>query len=136
MHFCTLNKNVMHCVTDYGRPMKPFFNVIPKFWANWAGQPDKFWGIQGILDQTVSPHIGAVSPLSMINIIQLFFSTKNFAFSDLIQMYPKCDIGGSQLLDLIISELKRHTTFLYFNTSHWLNLQHSDWRANVIKDVF
>ena len=45
MHFCTLNKNVMHYVTDYGRPMKPFFNVIPNFCANWAGQPDKFWGI-------------------------------------------------------------------------------------------
>jgi hypothetical protein len=34
----------MYIVTDYGRPMKPFFIEIPKVWA-WA---DKFWGIFGI----------------------------------------------------------------------------------------
>ena len=27
----------------YGRPMKPFFNNIPNFWANWADWPNKFW---------------------------------------------------------------------------------------------
>ena len=35
--------------------------------TNWA---DKFWGIWGILGQTISTHFGTVSPLSMFSIIQ------------------------------------------------------------------
>ena len=38
--------------------------------TNW---PDRFWGIWGIFDQTISTHFGAVSPLSMFSIIQPLF---------------------------------------------------------------
>ena len=44
--------------------------------------------------------------------------------------------GGFQLLDLIIPELKSHVIPYKFNSSHWLKLQHSDWRANLVKDFF
>ena len=46
------------------------------------------------------------------------------------------DIGGFQLLDLIIPELKSHVIPYKFKSSHWLKLQHSDWRANLVKDFF
>ena len=45
-------------------------------------------------------------------------------------------IGGFQLLDLIIPELKSHVITYKFKSSHWLKLQHSDWRANLVKDFF
>ena len=44
--------------------------------------------------------------------------------------------GGFQLLDLIIPELKSHVIPYKFKSSHWLKLQHSDWRANLVKDIF
>ena len=44
--------------------------------------------------------------------------------------------GGFQLLDLIIPELKSHVIPYKFKSSHWLKLQHSDWRANLVKDFF
>ena len=43
-------------------------------------------------------------------------------------------LGGFQLLDLIIPELKSHVIPYKFKSSHWLKLQHSDWRANLVKD--
>ena len=46
------------------------------------------------------------------------------------------DDGGFQLLDLIIPELKSHMIPYKFKSSHWLKLQHSDWRANLVKDFF
>ena len=46
------------------------------------------------------------------------------------------DKGGFQLLDLIIPELKIHVIPYKFNSSHWLKLQDSDWRANLAKDFF
>ena len=53
----------MLSLTDYGRPMKPFFIKIPNFGA-WT---DKIWGIFG---QFISTHLGTVSPLSMFSINQ------------------------------------------------------------------
>ena len=50
--------------------------------------------------------------------------------------YEQAQLGGFQLLDLIIAELKSYMTFLNFNASHWLKLQSSDWRANLVKDFF
>ena len=44
--------------------------------------------------------------------------------------------GGFQLLDLIIPRLKSHMIPYKFKSSHWLKLQHSDWRANLVKDFF
>ena len=41
-------------ITDYGHPMKPFVFKIQNFWA-WA---DKFLGICGIFDPTISTHFG------------------------------------------------------------------------------
>ena len=36
----------------------------------------------------------------------------------------------------IIRELKIHMIPYKFKCSHWLKLQHSDWRANLVKDIF
>ena len=53
------------------------------------------------------------------------------------QIRQNCsDLGGFQLLDLIIPELKSHVIPYKFKSSHWLKLQHSDWRANLVKDFF
>jgi hypothetical protein len=41
--------------------------------TNWA---DKFWGIWGIIGQTISTHFGTVSALSMFSIIQPKFLQK------------------------------------------------------------
>ena len=51
--------------------------------------------------------------------------------------YVDC-IGGfsAQLLDLIIPKLKSHVIPYKFKSSHWLKLQHSDWRANLVRDFF
>ena len=46
----------MFFLTDYGRPMKPFFIKIRNSWA-WA---DKFWGVWGIF-QFISNHFGTVN---------------------------------------------------------------------------
>ena len=46
------------------------------------------------------------------------------------------DLGGFQLLDLIIPELKSQVICYKFKSSHWMKLQHSDWRANLVKDFF
>ena len=59
-------------------------------------------------------------------------------------MFQKCQkhsqimyhFGGFQLLDLIIPELKSRVIPYKFKSSHWLKLQHSDWRANLVKDFF
>ena len=48
----------------------------------------------------------------------------------------KDNVGGFQLLDLIIPELKSHVIPYKFKSSHWLKLQHSDWKANLEKDFF
>ena len=45
-----------------------------------------------------------------------------------------CFYGGFQVVDLIITELKNHMTCYKFEWSHWFELQHSDWRANLVKD--
>ena len=52
------------------------------------------------------------------------------------QKIVKCAIGGFQLLDLIIPELKSHVIPYKFKSSHRLKLQHSDWRANLVEDFF
>ena len=44
--------------------------------------------------------------------------------------------GVFQLLDLIVPELKSHVIPYKFKSSHWLKSQHSDWRANIVKDFF
>ena len=46
------------------------------------------------------------------------------------------NLGGFQLLDLIIPEIKSHVIPYKFKSSHWLKLQHSDGRANLVKDFF
>ena len=48
-------------ITNYGRPMKPFFIKIPKFWA-WAY---KFWCIWGIFDIILSDE-----PITGIDVVQ------------------------------------------------------------------
>ena len=44
--------------------------------------------------------------------------------------------GVFQLLDLILPELKSHAIPYKFKSTHWLKLQHSDWRENLVKDFF
>ena len=46
------------------------------------------------------------------------------------------DIGGFQLEFVSISRVINHMTCYKFKCSHWLKLQHSDWRANLVKDFF
>ena len=45
-------------------------------------------------------------------------------------------MGGFHLVAKIIRELKCHMIPYKFKCSHWLKLQHSDWRANLVKDFF
>ena len=46
---------VIDCITDYGRPMKPFFIEIQSFWA-WADKKeDKFWGFWHIFVKISAP---------------------------------------------------------------------------------
>ena len=42
--------------------------------------------------------------------------------------------GGFQLEFVSISRVINHMTCYKFKCSHWLKLQHSDWRANLVKD--
>ena len=66
------------------------------------------------------------------------FSKRLYKYDRLkISIYQKfTHLGGFQLLDLIIPELKSHVILYKFKSSHWLKLQHSDWRANLVKDFF
>ena len=48
-------------ITDYGRPMIPFFIEIPNFWVGQTNRADKFWSIWGIFGRTISTHFGTVS---------------------------------------------------------------------------
>ena len=45
-------------------------------------------------------------------------------------------IGGFQLEFVSISRVINHMTCYKFEYFHWLKLQHSDWRANLVKDFF
>ena len=45
-------------------------------------------------------------------------------------------IGCFHLVAKIIREVKSHMIPYKFKCSHWLKLQHSDWRANLVKDFF
>ena len=44
--------------------------------------------------------------------------------------------GGFNLVAKILRELKSHMMPYKFKCSHWLKLQHSDWRPNLAKDFF
>ena len=46
------------------------------------------------------------------------------------------DLGGFQLEFVSISRVINHMTCYKFKCSHWLKLQHSDWRANLVTDFF
>ena len=43
-------------------------------------------------------------------------------------------MGGFQLE--FVSRVINHMTCYRFECSHWLKLQHSDWRANLVKNFF
>ena len=45
-------------------------------------------------------------------------------------------IGSFQLEFVSISRIINHMTCYKYECSHWLKLQHSDWRANLLKDFF
>ena len=46
------------------------------------------------------------------------------------------DIGGFQLEFVSLSRVVDHMTCHKFECSHWLKLQHTDQRANLVKDFF
>ena len=71
--FCLLLIACLLTSTGYGRPMKPFFNDIPIFWA------DKFWDIWGILANYLH-YFSTVSPLSMEKWIWFVFQQKTLVF--------------------------------------------------------
>ena len=50
--------NVYFTITDYGRPMKPFFIKVPNFCA----RADKFCGILGIFGRFISTQFGTLFP--------------------------------------------------------------------------
>ena len=69
-------------ITDYGRPMKPFFTKIPNFGA---------WSDKGFFGMNCQHPIwySAVSPLSMFSITQpLFLQKTKLSFS-----HPKYQFG-------------------------------------------
>ena len=45
-------------------------------------------------------------------------------------------IAGFQVEFVNISQVINHMTYYKFKCSHWLELQHSDWRENIVKDFF
>ena len=44
--------------------------------------------------------------------------------------------GDFHLEFVSISRVINHMTVYKFECSHWLKLQHSNWRANLLKDFF
>ena len=69
-------------IKDYGRLMKPFFNDIPNFWANWVDRQNKLWGLWGIFDGTSVPILALRVLCLWIPSFSCFFY-KKFCFSDL-----------------------------------------------------
>ena len=45
-------------------------------------------------------------------------------------------LGGFQLEFVSISPIINHMTCYKFHCSHWLKLEHSEWRANLVKNSF
>ena len=45
-------------------------------------------------------------------------------------------IGCFQLEFVSMNRVINHMTCYKFVCSHWLKLQHSDWRSNLVKDLF
>ena len=88
----TTSRIIIFC-TDYGCPMKPFFNDIPYFWAIWTDRPNKFLGICGILGRTISPKFGTVSE-SFVHDFRhsvFFYKTQNiFQRRKNFGNYPSC----------------------------------------------
>ena len=54
----------------------------------------------------------------------------------LLQKVGYNDHGGFHVVAKIIRELKSHMIPYKFKCSHWLKLQQSDQRANLVKDFF
>ena len=44
--------------------------------------------------------------------------------------------GGFELEFVSINQVLNHTTCYKFKCTHWLKLQHSEWRANIVKYFF
>ena len=44
--------------------------------------------------------------------------------------------GGFELEFVSISQVINHKTCYKFKCTHWLKLQHSEWRANLVKKFF
>ena len=51
-------------------------------------------------------------------------------------IYSIKQMGDIHLVAKIIRELKSHMIPYKFKRSYWLKLQHSHWRANLVKDFF
>ena len=69
----------------------------------------------------------------VILISQYVFQRRLFMF---LRRPKRRFIGGFQLEFVSISRIINHMTRYKFECSHWLKLQHSDWRANLVKDFF
>ena len=67
--------------------MKPFFIEMLNFGLGqtiWAG---RFWSICGIVEQSISPHFGTVSPLSMFFINEPLFLQKTKPYISKSQIF-------------------------------------------------
>ena len=67
---------LMMQITDYGRPMKPFFIEIPNLGFGRQFGQISFGAFGSILGRFISTHFGAVIPLSMFSIIHPLFLQK------------------------------------------------------------
>ena len=73
---------------------------------------------------TTSMTLRFIAAVLKINEFWGFGATLFVEFSSLVQ----ADMGGCRLWDSSISRVIHHVTFYILNSSHWLKLQHLDWR--------
>ena len=84
--------------TDYGWPMKPFFNDISNFWANWEDRSNKILGKYLGYFRLYYQHPFWYSEYQFSSISWVFY--KKVCFSDLAQIcivHPKYHIGSKHL---------------------------------------
>ena len=90
-----------------------------------------------VSDSNFSPSIAKFSKSASCKAtlcnISVKFATL-FVFANATIQVVLAAFGGFQLEFVSISRVINHRTFYKFECSHWLKLQHSDWRANPVRD--
>ena len=81
------NERFSGMLTDYGRPMKPFFIEFLNFCACADILGSQFCGIWGIFGQLIRTHLGTVSLWSTFSFNQPLFLQKTKAFTSKSQIF-------------------------------------------------